>query len=225
MRDNRQLTLTPIRTIPTNSDNIESETPLEDQTSGDSSNQINGHSSASNTTFAEKLQNLGQNLAENQRHLENEENGNTVVNLQYCGQGVNSGMITVETAYASNSLSSAMNEESNSNDNNVEIADVFHDSREVNEEMANSEDNNDVNENISNDLGVEEEDNESVPTTSGDKLFRSFDDVLKHLKEERDYERSQLPNVSIPVVKQRYTGHRNARTMVSFDPLITFEIF
>jgi hypothetical protein len=62
-----------------------------------------------------------------------------------------------------------------------------------------------------------EEDNESSSasnTGTRDRLLQSFDDVLKHLKEEREQEQSLLPNLSIPTIKQKYTGHRNARTMV-----------
>ena len=168
--------------------------------------------------FSEKMQTLEQRLADNQRNLPNVTNEETLVNLQYSGQGVNSGTITIETGVTSfDEITSTLNEEINSNDNNIDIdSNISTNNRGVDTEMNDStDDNNDYDlQNQSNDSLLEETAN-TAATGSNDQLLESFDYVLKHLEEERDYERSQLPNISIPSVKQRYIGHRNARTMVS----------
>jgi len=45
-------------------------------------------------------------------------------------------------------------------------------------------------------------------------LLRSFDDVLKNFREEREQEKQQLLSINTPRIKQKYTGHRNSRTMI-----------
>jgi hypothetical protein len=201
-------------------------------------NSLNNTRETSITTsgsLSERLQCLEQQLVEHHQSLIDVNNEEPIVNLQYSGQGVNSGTITVETGIpTTDRVIPSIDEESNLNDdNNLDIiSQVLPNNSGLNDEeidfldnrnLVNDSENQMENENSSNfrlvDVDEEdiEEDNESSSasnTGTRDRLLQSFDDVLKHLKEEREQEQSLLPNLSIPTIKQKYTGHRNARTMV-----------
>lgn len=189
---------------------------------------------ASGGSLSDRLQCLEQQLVVHHQSLIDVNNEEPIVNLQYSGQGVNSGMITVETGIPTNDrVISPIDEESIlSDDINLDIvSQVLPNNSRVNDEeidfsfdrnIVNNSETDSQNESSSNFRLVDDEesideDNESssVPNTgTRDRLLQSFDDVLKHLKEEREQEQAHLPNVSIPTIKQKYTGHRNARTMI-----------
>jgi nuclear receptor interaction protein len=219
---------------------LQNSLPFEPSTSSSNSgitNSLNNTRESSITasgSLSERLQCLEQQLVEHHQSLIDVNNEEPIVNLQYSGQGVNSGTITVETGIPSTDrVIPSIDEESNLNVvNNLDIiSQVLPNNSGLNDEemdflddrnLVNSE-NQMENENSSNfrlvDVDEEdiEEDNESSSasnTGTRDRLLQSFDDVLKHLKEEREQEQSLLPNLSIPTIKQKYTGHRNARTMV-----------
>jgi len=185
-------------------------------------------------SLSERLQCLEQQLVEHHQSLVDVNNEEPIVNLQYSGQGVNSGMITVETGIPSTDrVIPSIDEESNLNDDvNLDIvSDVLPNSGAINDEEMDFSDSRDVvsNEFENQNYGLIDEDDDDINDEDGnesssvtntgtrDRLLQSFDDVLKHLKEEREQEQAQLPNVSIPTIKQKYTGHRNARTMVCFN--------
>jgi nuclear receptor interaction protein len=220
---------------------LQNSLPYEPSTSSSNSGITNSSNNTRETnittsgSLSERLQCLEQQLVEHHQSLIDVNNEEPIVNLQYSGQGVNSGTITVETGIPSTErVIPSVDEESNLNDdNNLDIiSQVLPNNSGLNDEemdflnnrnLVNDSENLMENENSPNfrlvdvDEGDIEEDNESSSasnTGTRDRLLQSFDDVLKHLKEEREQEQSLLPNLSIPTIKQKYTGHRNARTMV-----------
>ncbi|XP_054164776.1 DDB1- and CUL4-associated factor 6-like [Oppia nitens] len=68
--------------------------------------------------------------------------------------------------------------------------------------------------NFIHDYSDDDSDDNNDNEDNRDELLHSFDEVINNLKDERDYEKLQLPNVLMPSIKQKYVGHRNARTMI-----------
>lgn len=177
---------------------------------GDASEQSASSSGASNTPMnvesssllSERLENLEQKLV----GTRNEE---PIVNLQFSGQGVSSGTILVESgvpmqnSIPDQSLHNQEHGETRPGNLDRDFSSVFNEDQfSANNESGNSIDF----------AGNEERNLDSNAPRS--QLTSSFEDVLKHLKEERDFETSQSPQLTLPSVKQRFSGHRNARTMV-----------
>lgn len=188
---------------------------------------------ASSDPLTQSLQNLEEELVECQ-DLIGSTNSEPVVNLQYSGQGVNSGIITVEEARSSSdetNSSVTVNVTESESVTSVTTAvqmelqgenswqsdsrmDAQEEPRFDNQNAVDIPlDSDDENEGAS---GSSRNTGSSRNSTVRDRLLRSFDDVLKHLREEKEKEQAQLPNVSIPTIKKKYIGHRNARTMVNY---------
>ena len=217
----------PQRQSDTNRDNVESSqsndanivshqntsdaNPLE-QSSSSSVTENTQVNVESNSSLSARLKSLEQKLVENRRNLVNENNEEPVVNLQYSGEGVSSGTIVVESGVPTG------DDESISNENFAEIRPHNVDNDiQMNVDLNEDQTNDSIqSENVSNDMVVDGNDNEddSRSNRPRSQLTDSFEDVLKHLKEEREYESSQLPELVMPSIKQRFSGHRNARTMV-----------
>ncbi|RWS25917.1 nuclear receptor interaction protein-like protein [Leptotrombidium deliense] len=219
------------------------------------------HNSHSVNSTVEEV-NESQQASELNSHRDEEELNNLdihsrepVVNLQYSGQGLNSGIITVESTEAAG-VSSEMvgssvmylREENTTNELPAERSSnsplLPENSAATNEsdalvmeiqEWDDYEDGSEDREVESRfdgrrsrrSLRIDDEqstdsENRSSNDVSGsgrkrnprDLLIRSFDDVLKHFREQKEQEKAQFARIAIPSVKQRYSGHRNARTMI-----------
>lgn len=180
----------------------------------DGTNNLSQENSVNSNSFTQSLQNLEQQLFVNERDLLDENNREPIVNLQFRDEGVSSGSLTLERGIADREQMDLSSDSSDSeqlirgnhsqrNMNNSEIENLlltdFHD--EPNQNSSDSSDD-------------EGQSNRSRGSEARDRLLKSFDDVLKHLRDEREQEQAKLANIFIPKTKQKYTGHRNARTMV-----------
>lgn len=240
-----------------------------------------GRSSPGNKTFTKSLEQLEQQLTTRREQLLARTANEPVVNLQYSGEGVASGLITVEAAAASaagspaspaSSISSShsgflsqpsggVTDRPGSNLSDSLTVPGFIGSPSPGADSSLLVDGNQlwpgdelVDESVlsattDDDAVTEEEDGRrsrrgnrddededetallspeppeapaqpppKTPSTGRNPrelLLRSFDDVIKHFREEREHERRQLAAVGLPRVKQKYCGHRNSRTMVS----------
>lgn len=191
-----------------------SDTRLNNNETNNGTNNLSQENSENSNSFTQSLQNLEQQLFVNQRDLLDENNREPIVNLQFRDEGVSSGSLTLErgipdreqmdlSSDSSDSEQLMRGNNSQRNINNSEIENLlltdFHD--EPNQNSSDSSDD-------------EERSNRSRGSEARDRLLKSFDDVLKHLRDEREQEQAKLANIFIPKTKQKYTGHRNARTMV-----------
>lgn len=223
-------------------------------------------------TFSNSLQNLERELVTRRDEILQRSMREPVVNLQYSGQGVNNGIITVESGSLGSPSSSTSSFASNPgylsassdrpasglSDSSLVVngsisplpgmhsvvagSDVDGNDNAVMMEIPPWEDPEEHTLSTTDDDTVEEESDgrrsrrgmheddegehsdgsevERRAKTPGrnprELLLRSFDDVLKNFREEREQEKAQLAKVTMPQIKQTFTGHRNARTMVSF---------
>lgn len=228
-------------------------------------------------TFSHSLHTLEKELVSRREEILSRSTREPVVNLQFSGQGVNNGLITVESGSVGSPSSPGSSLSSHATDRPESVMsdsllmaesispvpgysrflgselDVNGNSAIIDLQPWQSEIDCDNEEGIHEDVlettedgvveesdgrqsrrGNREDDDDEDETERSDAtpvqhpplqkvngrnprelLLRSFDDVLKHFREEREQEKQQLASINTPRIKQKYTGHRNARTMVS----------
>ncbi|RWS05100.1 nuclear receptor interaction protein-like protein, partial [Dinothrombium tinctorium] len=226
-----------------------------------------GSTSSSNATSDGRTAQAAQEVKNPTDVVVEQSDREPVVNLQYSGQGLNSGIITVESTEPGASSSevvdttsvmyfndlSSSNEQSRassrspaarsvhttgaSEENDSFVMEIQewddYEDRDVEDSSPatgfGDEEMRDDGRRSRRSLHSDEQrdsdnsaQNETESNVSGggrtrnprDLLIRSFDDVLKHFREARDQEKIQFASISMPKIKKKYSGHRNARTMI-----------
>ncbi|KAI1289357.1 DDB1- and CUL4-associated factor 6 [Halotydeus destructor] len=258
----------------TSSASMESDIPSDSCAEDDASRYSSDSSSdvPGNKTFSNSLHNLERELINRREQLMSRSSREPVVNLQYSGQGVNNGLITVESSsvglspgspsmsssgfLSAERPSSVMSDSllvpgsvspvpgflSRMSGSEMDASESMVVEVEVPQRTWHSDDHlggpvlEDDDDGVTEQAdgrrsrrGRREDDDEDEDVTPAESpvdsrpkpqrnpremLLRSFDDVLKHFREEREQEQAQLASLGVPRIKQRFTGHRNARTMI-----------